>query len=98
VITEEKISLESTVVAGTQHVACEVGDELVMLSLETGEYFGMNPVAARIWDLVQAETTVWAVRDQLLRDYEDITMERCTEDLLDVLAQMRDWRLVEVRK
>lgn len=97
-ITEERVSLESTVVAGKQHVACEVGDELVMLSLETGEYFGMNPVAARIWELVQAETTVSAVRDQLLQDYEDITSEECTEDLLEVLAQMRDWRLVEVRK
>lgn len=92
--TERALTIETAIVADPKHVSCDVGGEVVMLSLETGEYYGMNPVAARIWSLVQAETTVAAVRDELLREYDDVTPEQCTEDLLEVLTRMREWGLI----
>jgi hypothetical protein len=97
VIADYRLSLDTRVVADKGHVSADVGGELVMLSLETGEYYGMNEVAARIWALIQTEMSVLAVRDQLLRDYEDVTPERCTADLLSVLSQLIDWGVVHAR-
>jgi hypothetical protein len=30
-----------------------VGDELVMMSAERGNYLGLTPVGARIWELIE---------------------------------------------
>ena len=92
----QSLSLGTRIAARDRQVACEVSGELVMLSLDTGVYYGMNPVAARIWNLIQSETTVEAIRDQILSEYADVTSEQCTEDLFDVLGQLIDWGLVEV--
>ena len=97
VIADYRISLDTRVLADKGHVSAEVGGELVMLSLETGEYYGMNEVASRIWSLIQSETHVSAVRDQLLGEYPEVPPERITQDLLDVLSQLLDWGVIHAK-
>ena len=33
--------------------ARELGNEIVILNLQTGTYFGLNPVGARLWQLIE---------------------------------------------
>ena len=47
-----------------------VGDELVMMSAEKGNYIGMSGVGARIWDVIATPSDVDAVCAQLEREYE----------------------------
>jgi hypothetical protein len=96
VIADDRIWLDTRVLADKAHVAAEVGGELVMLNLETGEYHGMNEVASRI-GLIQSETPVAAVRDQLLGEYPEVPPERITQDLLDVLSQLLDQGVIHAR-
>jgi hypothetical protein len=89
-----KLDLASVVVASADQVSCEVADETVILSLTTGEYYGLNVVAASIWELVQKPTTVRAVRDALLLMYDDVDEAICTTQVLASLAEMEDMGLV----
>ena len=72
-------------------------DELVLLNLQTGVYFGLNEVGARIWQLIQAHQSapLSNVRDALVDEY-DVRQDRCTGDLLKLVARLEENRLLEI--
>jgi hypothetical protein len=90
------ITLDDTVTVAPDQVAADVGGELVILNVATGEYFGLDGVGSRIWALIEAPRRVEEVRDKLLLEYEDVEPERCTADLLALLQEMHDAALIEV--
>lgn len=47
-----------------------VNDELLMMSVESGTYFNLNPVGARIWELLETPTTLERLVAQLVAEYE----------------------------
>lgn len=90
------LSVHSVVVATSEQVSCPLGDESAILNLKNSVYYGMNPVGARVWNLVQQPKSVTQLRDALLEEYE-VDAGRCERDLLDLLEQMRLEGLIEVR-
>jgi hypothetical protein len=91
------ISVHSIVVATSEQVSCPLGEESAILNLKNSVYYGMNPVGARVWNLVQQPRSVWQLRDALLEEYQ-VEAGRCERDLLDLLEQMRLEGLIEVRR
>lgn len=83
-------------VVSNEQVAADLAEEVVILSLKSGEYFGLNPVGAVIWSLIQKPTELEAVRDQLLREYPDVDPDRCTREMLALLDQMYKAELIEI--
>lgn len=90
------MTLETRVVASDQQVACEVGDETVILNLKDGVYYGLNPVAARVWKSLNEERRVVELRDILTQEF-DVEERQCTEDLFGLLSQLVTWDLVVIR-
>jgi hypothetical protein len=65
-----------------QHVlARQVGDESVMLDLEKGAYFGLDPVGARVWQLLAEGMTLAQACDRLLEEYE-VSREDIERDVI----------------
>jgi hypothetical protein len=95
-MTDTRISLDTTVVASDKQVAADLEDEVVILSLAEGEYFGLNAVAAKIWAAIQSPSSVAEVRDHLLREYPDAEPEQCTEDTMELLEEMLQASIIEI--
>jgi hypothetical protein len=93
---EPILSVRSVVVATTEQVSCPLGEESAILNLKNSVYYGMNPLGARVWTLLQQPRTVSELRDTLLDEYE-VAAERCEHELLELLEKMRTEGLVEVR-
>lgn len=74
-----KFSVPATVMART------VGKETVILDLESGTYFGLDPVGARIWQLLGTGHSVSGICDVMVEEYE-VSREALEHDVL-VLAQ-----------
>lgn len=72
-------------------------DEMVMMDLEQGKYFSLNPVATRIWDLLEKELTVDELCALLREDYE-VESYRCLEEVGEYLEVMLRLKLVAVKK
>jgi hypothetical protein len=70
-----------------------VGGESVILNYRDGIYYGLNEVGSRVWALVQEPRTILEIRDRLLDTY-DVDPESCLQDLLDLLNQLEQWKLV----
>ena len=89
------LSANTIVVASTEQVSCAVGEESVILGLQNSVYYGVNPVGAAIWKLLQRKRSVAELRDAVLEEY-DVEKERCERDLLDLLEKMQAEGLIEV--
>jgi hypothetical protein len=62
-------------------------DELVMMDLEQGKYFSLNPVATRIWDLLEKEMTTEELCSLLTEEYE-VDESRCLQEVAEHLEEM----------
>jgi hypothetical protein len=72
-------------------------DELVLLNLNTGVYFSLDPVGTRIWQLIQSDRTysLRTVLETLLSEY-DVDNARCAHELLDLVSRLQENQLLEV--
>ncbi|TME93157.1 MAG: lasso peptide biosynthesis PqqD family chaperone [Chloroflexi bacterium] len=90
------VSLSSVVVAGKGQISSDLAGEAVILNLQTGMYYGLARVGARIWELIREPTRVADVRDAIVLEY-DVDPARCQHDLLCLLEQLADTGLIEIR-
>jgi hypothetical protein len=91
------VSGHSTVVAARDQVSSDLGKEVAILDLKAGVYYGLDAVAARIWNLIQEPRTVNEIRDILLEEYE-VEPERCERDLLALLERLAAEGLIEAKR
>ena len=87
---------DSIVVASTNQISSDLGEEVVILNLKDGVYHGLDSVGARIWKLLQDSKTVEDILNILLEEY-DVELERCERDLLALLEKLGQEGLIEVK-
>lgn len=75
----------------------ELGSDVVMLSLRDGMYYGLEDAGADIWRLIQKTSTIADIVRSLVDAY-DVAPEQCREDVLNLIASLRDRGLVEVHE
>ncbi len=68
-------------------VQAEIDCETVMMSIENGSYYGLDPIASRIWELIEMPTTVDAICSQLIQEYK-VSKEECQKDVITFLSDM----------
>uniref|UniRef100_B8HXX5 PqqD family protein n=1 Tax=Cyanothece sp. (strain PCC 7425 / ATCC 29141) TaxID=395961 RepID=B8HXX5_CYAP4 len=73
----------------------ELGGELVLLNLDSEEYFGLDTVGASMWQILQETGSIQATYDRLLEQYE-VEPEQLKQDLLELIEKFVDHGLVEL--
>ena len=68
-------------------LAAHVGDELVMMSAESGAYLGLNEVGARIWDIIETPTALPEICAALAIEFET-TPDACRPDVEAFLGEL----------
>jgi hypothetical protein len=94
---DPSLSRQSVVVASKNHVSCELHGETALLHLKTGVYYGLNPVGARIWSLIQQPRRVEEIRDALSQEYQ-VEAEPCEQDVIALLEKLLAEGLVELKE
>ena len=87
---------ENTTISPTQgQISSELSGEAVILNLDSGIYYGLNEVGARVWELIQQPQSFRELLDALLEEY-DVSIEGCKQDLTKILLDLKNAGLVEV--
>lgn len=68
-------------------ISSRLQDDLVMMDIDKGKYFSLNPVATRIWDLIEKPLSLDELCKLLMEEYE-VEAEQCRTDVDEVLAEM----------
>ncbi len=90
------MSLQSVVAVTADQVSADLSGEAAILTLASGMYYGLNAVGARVWALIHEPRSVQSLLDQLLAEY-DVEPVRCESDLMNLLRQLAQEGLIEVR-
>jgi hypothetical protein len=72
----------------------ELQGEGVLLQLDTGEYFGLDPVGERIWSLIAEHGDLDTVLSHLLEEF-DVDADTIRRDLDALVTELIDHRLIE---
>ncbi len=87
------MNLPEKVIIPTLVMARRVGDETVILDLASGTYFGLDPVGARIWQLMADGLTLGQVCDAIFAQY-DSTPEKIQHDVLALARTLAEKGLI----
>lgn len=76
-------------------VAAEIGNETVILDIESGYYFQLNVTGARIWSLLEEPQSIGALCAKLEAAFE-IDADTCRSEVTAFVETMRDKNLVSI--
>jgi hypothetical protein len=71
----------------------KVGDMLLMMSVEKGQYFSLNEVGSRIWELLERPVSAPVLVEQLVSEYE-VAPDDCQRQVADFIGALRNLRLL----
>ena len=66
----------------------QLGDELAMLNIDSGEYFVINEVGKDIWDQINGERNIYQIIEALAKIYE-VDEKTIEKDVLYFIAELR---------
>ena len=90
-----KITLDSQVKQNaTIYTSC-IDDEVVMLNIDLGKYFGMNTIASDIWKKIKDPLLVKTLTESLSSEYNVTPME-CQSDVMSFLEKLAENGLIEI--
>ena len=72
-----------------------VGGEAVLLDLRREQYFGLNPVGTRIWQLLADDAPLQSVFETICNEYA-VAPESARQDLIELIEQLAAADLVQV--
>ena len=87
----QKITFSETVFAQ------EVDGEMVLLDMNSENYFGLDEVGTAIWQAMQERASLEEVYRSMLEQYE-VEPEVLRKDLLDFAQKLSDSGLIEIGK
>ena len=85
----------SVVTLSKDFVSVDLEDEIVLLNLTSGIYFGLAGVGSRVWNLMKTPKTVGNLLKAITGEYA-VSPEQCERDLAAFLAQLVNEGLIEI--
>ncbi len=76
-------------------LASKMDDEYVMMSVEQGEYYGLDETGSLIWELLEHETTPLEIIKNLITEY-DVQKEQCNEETMHFLNELYQKGLIKI--
>jgi hypothetical protein len=89
------MNLTDRVTIPPQVMARQVGTETVILDLNSGTYFGLDPVGVRIWTLLSEGKTGGEAVKILLDEY-DVEDGRAEQDVSNLLKSLQNHGLITI--
>ncbi len=90
------ISFAAKIVIPPDTLVNVIGEEAVLLNLKSEQYFGLDPMGTRMWQVLTASDSIQSAFDALLGEYE-VTEEILRQDLTDLLEKLLAHGLVELQ-
>ncbi|MBL0210478.1 MAG: PqqD family protein [Holophagaceae bacterium] len=69
-------------------LSADLHDETVLMSLESGSYYGLEGTARRIWELLATPRTLSSLGEQLAKEYQ-VDPGQCAVEIRPFIDEMR---------
>ena len=89
------INLDTVINKNLEIDDTDLDGEKVMMNLDKGEYFMMNEVGSRIWDIIIEPINVKGIIEALLSEYA-VDEETCTDTVIEFLGRLNNAELIRI--
>ncbi|WP_310423352.1 PqqD family protein [Chamaesiphon sp. VAR_48_metabat_135_sub] len=89
------LTLKQKVAVKQDILVQNVDGELVLLNLESEEYFGLDDVGSAMWSCLKESESLQTAYDRLLDRY-DVDSEQLKQDFLNLVERFVEHELVEI--
>lgn len=89
------IRLNSIITRNLDIDATDLEGEVVMMNLDKGQYFMMNQVGSRIWDIIKEPSTINNIINTLLGEFQ-VEKNQCKENVVEFLGKLKNADLIIV--
>lgn len=90
------MDLKQTVILSPDVISQEVSGETVLLDLNSENYFGLDEVGTRIWQLIESSGVLQDIYDTLLAEYE-VEPDQLLEDMEQLITDIEKAGLVQLQ-
>lgn len=73
----------------------ELSDEVAMMDIERGQYYGVYGVGSRIWLMLTSPMSIRDICQQLISEY-DVSLDVCYEEVISFIRDLQEHDVVEV--
>jgi len=73
----------------------KLDDEIVMMSVKNGEYYGLDNIGSRIWEIIEKPVSVRQIADILKVEYA-VSESQCKNDVNEFLDILLKKELIQV--
>ncbi len=81
------IEASSLITRSGDHISSHLDDELVVMSITSGKYYGLDPIAEQIWQLLEQPRNVGEICAWVLKRYQ-VGERQCESDIRALLQKM----------
>ena len=90
------LSLDTRVMRNADILHAPVGaDESVMMSVEAGQYYGLNSVARHVWEVLEEPMTVGQLCEAVTAEF-DVDKDAAATDLLPFISQLQEKDILRI--
>ena len=89
------IEITDIYVRNGDQVTAKVDDEVVMMSMQQGEYYGLDSIGSRIWELFAKPNSVENIIETLMQEY-DVDRKTCEKDVQEFIQKLVDKGLLKI--
>ena len=79
----------------TNLLVSQLAGETVLMNTLTGDYFGINTVGTKIWNLLTAPATITSLVESLVASY-DISPDQCENEVNIFLKNLESRKLLVI--
>lgn len=83
----------SKYIRNEENLSSKIHDEIVMVNIDLGNYFSLNPVGSDIWEILQDETSSDELISKLMEMYE-IDEATCSKEVNSFLSELLAKKLI----
>jgi len=89
------ISFDRKVAASADTLINVLGDEAVLLNLQSNTYFGLDDVGTRMWQVLTSSESIHKAFETLVGEY-DVAPAQLRNDLAELVGKLVERKLLEV--
>jgi hypothetical protein len=94
-MSENQITPETVICRSEALLSNNLGEDVVMMDIEQGAYYGLEGVAARIWEFTETPLSVGSLCEKLTSGYE-VSPEKCQQEVTTFLGDLVNRNIVQI--
>ncbi len=90
------LSLSSTVVKKDALLESSVDNEIILLSTQNSQSYGLNPTGSRIWELLNKPISIGEIIQRITEEF-GVAESDCQKDVLFFINSLDSEKLIDIK-